>query len=152
MTKLSSQKGYKNLIQDIGMILDEGRKQAYKTVNNILVKTYWEVGEKIVEFEQEGEEKAEYGTELLDKLAADLKSQFGKGFSRRNVLDMRRFYVAYPKWQTVSAELSWSHYVQILGVDDDLARLFYENNVSKKNGQFVNSKDKKTPCFLKELL
>jgi hypothetical protein len=58
MTELSSQKGYKNLIQDIGVILDEGRKQAYKTVNNILVKTYWEIGKSIVEFEQKGSEKA----------------------------------------------------------------------------------------------
>lgn len=98
MPKLYSQKNYKNLIQDIGSILDEGRKQAYKSINNILVKTYWEIGKRIVEFEQNGKITAEYGTKLLDKLAQDLKSQFGKGFSRRNVLDMRRFYVAYPKW------------------------------------------------------
>ena len=75
---LSSQTEYKHLVQDIGVILDEGRKQAYKTVNNILVKTYRKIGERIVEFEQKGNDKAEYGTELLDKLAADLKTQFGK--------------------------------------------------------------------------
>lgn len=114
MTELHTQKHYKNLIQDIGVILDTGRKQAYKTVNNILIKTYWEIGKRIVDFEQKGKKTAEYGTELLDKLAADLKTQFGKGVSRRNVLDMRRFYSAYPKWQTVSAELSWSHYVQLI--------------------------------------
>lgn len=132
MTELYSQKGYKNLIQDIGGILKKGRKQAYKEVNNILVKTYWEVGKRIVGFEQKGKNTAEYGTDLLDKLAADLKSQFGKGFSRRNVLDMRRFYVGYSKWQTVSAELSWSHYVQFIGIDDRLARGFYEKQCIKE--------------------
>ena len=132
MTKLNSQKDYKNLIQDIGLILDESRKQAYKSVNNILVRTYWEVGKRIVEFEQDGKITAEYGTKLLDKLARDLKSQFGKGFSRRNVLDMRRFYAVYPKWQTVSAELSWSHYIQFIGIDDKLARSFYEKQCIKE--------------------
>ena len=151
MTKLASQKGYKNLIQNIGVILDEGRKQAYKTVNNILVKTYWKVGEKIVEFEQKGEEKAEYGTKLLDKLAADLKSQFGKGFSRRNVLDMRRFYVVYSKWQAVSAELSWSHYVQILGVDDDLARMFYEKQCIKEKWSIRELKRQKDSMLFERI-
>ena len=132
MTELHSEKDYKNLIQDIGIILEQGRKQAYRTINNILVKTYWEVGEKIVKFEQKGNEKAEYGTKLLDDLAKDLKSKFGKGFSRRNVLDMRRFYVGYSKWQTVSAELSWSHYVQLIGIDDELARGFYEKQCIKE--------------------
>ncbi|MCK5061663.1 DUF1016 family protein [Candidatus Parcubacteria bacterium] len=132
MTKLHSQQNYKNLIQDIGLILKQGKRQAYQAVNNILVKTYWEVGKRIVEFEQDGKITAEYGTELLDKLAQDLKSQFGKGFSRRNVLDMRRFYVAYPKWQTVSAELSWSHYIQFIGIDDKLARSFYEKQCIKE--------------------
>jgi len=114
------------------VILDTGRKQAYKTVNNILVRTYWEIGKRIVDFEQQGKEKAEYGTELLDRLAADLKTQFGKGFSRRNVLDMRRFYSAYPKWQTVSAELSWSHYIQLISIEDNLARSFYEKQCIKE--------------------
>lgn len=123
---LNNKKEYKNLVQDIGIILEEGRKHVYKEINNVLVKTYWGIGRRIVEFEQDGKSTAEYGTELLDKLAQDLKSKFGKGFSRRNVLDMRRFYVKYPKWQTVSAELSWSHYVQLVGIDDDLARGFYE--------------------------
>ena len=89
-------------------------------------------GKRIVEFEQGGKITAEYGTELLDKLARDLKFQFGKGFSRRNVLDMRRFYAAYPKWQTVSAELSWSHYIQLIGIDDNLARSFYEKQCIKE--------------------
>ncbi|MFH1565379.1 MAG: PDDEXK nuclease domain-containing protein [bacterium] len=132
MTKLSNQNEYNYLLSNIGDILDKGRKQAYKSVNNILVQTYWEIGKTIVEFEQKGNVKAEYGTELLDNLSKDLKSQFGKGFSRRNVLDMRRFYAAHPKWQTVSAELSWSHYVQLVGIEDNLTRNFYEKQCIKE--------------------
>lgn len=69
-----------------------------------------------MEFEQNGQERAEYGSELLAKLSKDLRQRYGKGFSRRNILDMRRFYLAYQKWQTVSAKLSWSHYIALIGV------------------------------------
>ena len=107
MTKLSLQKGYKNLIQDIGAILDEGRKQAYKTVNNILVKTYWGIGKRIVEFEQHGEITAEYGSKLLINLSKEL-SPLGKGFSRSNLTYMRLLYIKYPKSETLSHQLSLS--------------------------------------------
>jgi len=117
---------YSLLINSIGSLLEQGRKQAYHTVNTILVKTYWEIGKQIVEYEQEGKEKAEYGSALLDHLSRDLKIKYGKGFSRRNILDMRRLYQSYPKWQTVSAELSWSHYIELLSIDEPLERSFYE--------------------------
>jgi len=116
INKPTPQTEYYKLLANIGDILQKGRDKVYKSINNILVQTYWNIGKSIVEFEQKGNLKAEYGTELLDKLSKDLKSRFGKGFSRRNVLDMRRFYVAYPKWQTVSAKLGWSHYVQLISV------------------------------------
>ncbi|MBU0460511.1 MAG: DUF1016 N-terminal domain-containing protein [Candidatus Woesearchaeota archaeon] len=102
---------YEQLISNIGVILEEARKNVYTHINQTLVKTYWEVGKEIVEFEQEGKEKAEYGSQLLEKISRDLKLKYGKGFSRRNLLDMRRFYLAYRKWQTVSAKLNWSHYI-----------------------------------------
>ncbi|MBI1935070.1 DUF1016 domain-containing protein [Candidatus Woesearchaeota archaeon] len=134
--KLKSQKpiskGYNNLIRNIGTILEHGRRQAYNAINQILTKTYWEIGRQIVEFEQEGKEKAEYGSALLDTLSRDLKQKYGKGFSRRNVLDMRRFYINYPNWQTVSAELSWSHYIELLGMEDTLERSFYEKQCIKE--------------------
>jgi predicted nuclease of restriction endonuclease-like (RecB) superfamily len=119
-------KEYSALISKIGSLLEAGRKQAYTAVNQILVKTYWEIGKQIIEYEQEGKEKAEYGSALLNTISKDLKLRFGKGFSRRNILDMRRFFIAYPKWQTVSAELGWSHYVELLGIDNTLERSFYE--------------------------
>lgn len=123
---MNPKKEYSSLIDSIGTVLEQGRKQAYQAVNTILVKTYWEIGKQIVEYEQKGKEKAEYGSALLDTLSKDLKLNYGKGFSRRNILDMRRFYHYYPKWQTVSAELRWSHYVELLSIDHHLERSFYE--------------------------
>ena len=117
---------YSLLINSIGTLLEEGRTHAYHAVNSILVRTYWEIGKRIVEYEQEGRERADYGSSLLDTLSNDLKQRYGKGFSRRNILDMRRFYMVYPKWQTVSAELSWSHYVALLSIEHDNERSFYE--------------------------
>lgn len=124
---------YQSLIINIGEIIQQSKAHVYVAVNNILIKTYWEIGKRIIKFEQKGKVKAEYGTKLLDRLAKDLKYHYGKGFSRRNVLDMRRFYLVYPKWQTVSAELSWSHYVQLISIDDSLSRSFYEKQCLKEN-------------------
>jgi len=151
MAETSSKNSYKYLVKDIKTLLIDGRKKAYKTVNNILVKTYWEIGEKIVEFEQDGKEKAEYGSELLNRLASDLKAQFGKGFSRRNVLDMRRFYITYPKWQTVSAILSWSHYTQLISVDSDLARNFYEQQCIREKWSIRELKRQKNSMLFERI-
>ena len=117
--------GYQGLIKNIGDILAQGRQRAYVAVNNILVETYWHVGREIVEYEQKGNERAEYGSELLRTLAKDLKIRHGKGFSISNVYAMRQFYLKYQKFQTVSGKLTWSHYGILLSVSDDLARGFY---------------------------
>ncbi|MDQ6764041.1 MAG: PDDEXK nuclease domain-containing protein, partial [Bacteroidota bacterium] len=76
---------------------------------------------------------AEYGSDLLARLSKDLRQRYGRGFGRRNILDMRRFYIAYQKWQTVSAKLSWSHYIVLVGVSDDVARQFYEKHALNDN-------------------
>jgi len=125
-------KSYHELIDNIGKALEEGRKQAFYAVNSILVKTYWEIGRQIVEFEQSGEERAEYGSTLLLKLSKDLKSRYGKGFSKSNVYLMRSFYLKYPKFQTVSGKLTWSHCAELLVIDDDLERSFYEKQCVKE--------------------
>jgi len=126
IAKKTKDNDYNQLISSVGVLLEQARKDVYYQINQILVKTYWEIGKRIVEFEQKGKEKAEYGSGLLDKLSKDLKLKYGKGFSRRNVLDMRRFYINYSKWQTVSSKLSWSHYIELLGLEDSLERGFYE--------------------------
>lgn len=125
MTKLYSPKDYRHLIQDIGAIFEKGKRQAYKAINNILVQTYREIGKRIVEFEQKGKITSQYGSGLLINLSKEL-SLYGKGFSRSNLTYMRLFYIKYPKSETVSHQLSWSHYFELLKVEDDLARSFYE--------------------------
>lgn len=124
---------YKDLLKNIGHTIETARSNAAKAVNTELVKANWEIGRHIVQFEQKGNERAEYGSELLARLSKDLKIRYGKGFGRRNVLDMRRFYLAYPKWQTVSAKLSWSHFVVLLGLSGDRARTFYEKKAINEN-------------------
>lgn len=124
---------YNKLIADIGIAIDNARERAYTVVNTELVKANWEIGRNIVEFEQLGNERAEYGSDLLARLSKDLTAKYGKGFGRRNVLDMRRFYVMYQKWQTVSAKLSWSHYVVLIAVADSKSRKFYEKQIVLEN-------------------
>ena len=119
-------KRYKHLIDSIGQLLQLGRQKAFQQVNNILVQTYWEIGRQIVLFEQENRDTAEYGSKLFENIAGELKKRYGKGFSRSNVIYMRLLYLKYPIGQTLSNQLSWSHYVELLGVSDDLARTFYE--------------------------
>ncbi|MBS3124029.1 DUF1016 family protein [Candidatus Woesearchaeota archaeon] len=117
---------YGKLLDSIGLLLIEARKKAFVEVNLILVKTYWEIGKLVLEYEQNGKEKADYGSQLLSSLSHDLKLNYGKGFSKSNVYLMRLFYLKYPKFQTLSGKLSWSHYTELLGVSEDLARRFYE--------------------------
>jgi predicted nuclease of restriction endonuclease-like (RecB) superfamily len=126
-------KKYTKLIQDIGHSISRARENAARAVNTELLKGNWEIGRHIVEYEQDGSERAEYGSELLGKLSKDLTARFGKGFGRRNVLDMRRFYLTHEKWQTVSAKLSWSHYIELMSIGDDKARQFYEQQCINEN-------------------
>ncbi len=123
---------YGALVKTIGNVLEEGRDKAVQSVNTILVQTYWTIGKHIVEYEQKGKEKAEYGSALLDKLSRDLKDSYGKGFGRSNVYLMRQLYLAYENFQTVSGQLSWSHYSELLGVEDILARNFYEKQAIRE--------------------
>ncbi|MEI6886956.1 MAG: PDDEXK nuclease domain-containing protein [bacterium] len=122
---------YTKLAEKINSLLVEGRKQSYNAVNNILINTYWNIGKSIVEFEQKGNINAEYGKELLEKLSKELKVH-GKGFSRSNLSYMRLLYLHYPICVTLSHKLSWSHYYELLKIEDDLARGFYEKQCLKE--------------------
>ncbi|MEK7199242.1 MAG: PDDEXK nuclease domain-containing protein [Bacteroidota bacterium] len=124
---------YIQLLASIGLTIEQARQNAIKVINTELVKANWEIGRHIIEYEQHGQERAEYGSELLTRLSKDLRQRYGKGFGRRNILDMRRFYLAYQKWQTVSAKLSWSHYIALIGVSDATARKFYEKHALNEN-------------------
>ena len=82
----------------------------------------------IIEDEQENSERAEYGKKLLKELSKKLTKEYGKGFSKSNLFNMKKFYLKYQKFQTVSGKLSWSHYCEILSISDDKERAFYEEN------------------------
>ena len=125
--------GYKNLVTQIGSLLIESRKQVFQAVNSTLVNTYWQIGRHIVEYEQDGNAKAQYGAELLDNLAKDLTAQFGKGFSRSNLIYMRKLFTAFPIRETLSHKLSWSHYFEILKADSDLEIGFYTRQCENEN-------------------
>ena len=132
MSSLSSNQ-YQQLINNISDCLVSGQQSAVQQVNRALVETYWNIGRYIVEFEQQGKEKAEYGSQLLARLSKDLKQIHGKGFSRSNLQYMRLLYLAYPIYQTLSGKLSWSHHTELLAISDDLARSFYEQQCIKEN-------------------
>ena len=116
---------YATLLSQIGDTLTTGRRQAYHAVNTAIVKTYWEIGKYIVEFEQGGQKNAVYGRELLKTLAKDLTKYHGKGFSQSNIYYMRQFYLLFQIFQTVSGKLHWAHYCEILKLDEELERNFY---------------------------
>ena len=134
MTEIIKKPDYKNLLNDISRLVEEARRRAAKQINTIIVQTYWEIGKLIVEEEQKGEEKADYGTALIVELSKDLTKRYGKGFSKSNLFLMRKFYLTYlpQKFQTVSGKfvngqiLSWSHYCELITIKDDFARSFYE--------------------------
>ena len=115
-----------SLAENIAHLVADARGRALQTVNTALIETYWQVGRYIVEFEQQGNAKAKYGDNLLTSLAKLLSTRLGKGFSRPNLNNMRKFYLYYPICQTVSDKLSWSHICELITIDDDLERSFYE--------------------------
>jgi hypothetical protein len=117
---------YQELVQQISTAFTYGQTRAIAAVHSCLVETYWEIGQHIVEYEQQGKERAVYGTALLENLSRDLKMLHGKGFSRSNLSYMRLFYIRYPICEKASHKLSWSHYFELLKIEDDLERNFYE--------------------------
>jgi predicted nuclease of restriction endonuclease-like (RecB) superfamily len=131
---------YNILLDNIGSTLQKARENAIKAINTELVKANWEIGRYIVEFEQHGKEKADYGSALLTNLAKDLKNKYGKGFSKSNIYLCRLFYIKYPKFQTVSGKLSWSHYSELLTISNDFSRSFYEKQSVKENWSFREMK------------
>lgn len=109
-----------------------------------MLETYWQIGQHIVEFEQGGNIRAEYGKALISSLAKDLSLLHGKGFSVSNVKRFRQFYLAYPIGATLSHQLSWSHVVELLKIDDPLERSFYEKQVQLENWnvrEFIRQKN-----------
>ncbi|MFH0902024.1 MAG: DUF1016 N-terminal domain-containing protein, partial [Pseudomonadota bacterium] len=147
--------GYEAVLADVVRLIQAGRSATARSANAVMTATYWGIGRRIVEHEQGGRRRAEYGAALIERLADDLTAKCGRGFGRRNLFQMRAFYLAYSEIvQTPSAELAtgggsekvqivsaqsalvagelprfplpWSHYVRLLAVASPTARRFYE--------------------------
>ncbi|HPI02787.1 MAG TPA: PDDEXK nuclease domain-containing protein [Candidatus Goldiibacteriota bacterium] len=110
----------------IRVILNEARLKVYKAVNTVMVRAYWEIGRVIVEQEQKGSKKAEYGGKLLENLSKRLSLEFGQGFDASNLSNMRKLYLTYPILDALRQELSWTHYRILIRIDNKQARDFYE--------------------------
>ena len=148
--KENNQKPYIELVQQISTTFTYGQARAMAAVHSCLVETYWKIGQYIVEYEQQGREKATYGSALLENLSRDLKLLHGKGFSLSNVKRMRQLYVIYPIGAMASHQLSWSHYVELLKIDDDLERSFYEQQTQLENWSVAELKrQKNSSLFLR---
>ena len=113
------------LLTAIRALLNQARTQLQQTVNHTMVQTYWHVGRLIVEHEQHGQKRAEYGQQQLKILSNQLTNEFGKGFDERNLRYMRTFYLTFPKWNAVRSELSWTHYRILIQVENPKARDWY---------------------------
>jgi len=112
---------------DIAELLNAARTKAYRAVNSIMVETYWKIGQRIVEEEQAGKSRAEYGTKLIENLSKYLTDTFGKGFSEANIKNMRSFYIAYPEFdRQCLANLS---YKTILSTEEELADMISKQNI-----------------------
>lgn len=144
--------------------IEAGKQQLAMSINQIVKSTYWNIGRHIVEFEQHGNARAKYGSNLLSRLARILRAKVGRGYSHPNLNNMRKFYLMFPnfqmseKCQTISDKLTWSHICELITIDDPLEREFYQNECiaerwsvealhrQKESGLFMRlaqSKDKK---------
>lgn len=123
---------YHKLLNSIDSIWTTARRRAAEAINTQLLDANWETGRHIVEFEQKGNHRAEYGKQLINRLSKDLTLRRGKGFSRSNLIYMRKLYLCFPKSETLSHLLTWSHYFELLKCDDPLELKFYFNEAIKQ--------------------
>lgn len=121
------------LYVSICKILESARQTAYKAVNTAMVQAYWQIGRLIMEDEQQGEQRAQYGKKVLEGLSARLTAEFGKGYTVTNLKYKRSFYRAFPIRHAVRDELSWTHYRMLLKVDNPDARTWYMNEAAAEN-------------------
>lgn len=127
---LTNQQDVEDLYVGIRNILANARQRAYSAVNFAMVESYWLIGQQIVEHEQHGEARADYGKGLLKELARRLTVDFGKGFDERELRKMRQFYQVFKIRDTLRPELTWSHYRRLISVENEQARIWYMNEAA----------------------
>ena len=135
MNFMETTEDYRYVIDDVKQIIINGRNIAYGAVNSALLLTYWNIGKRIIEVEQDGKQRADYGKQLIKVLSDVLTKEFGKGFSERNLADFRKFYHFFPDEQILQTRLqnlTWSHFRNLLRVPDENARLWYMNESAKE--------------------
>ncbi len=142
---------YQNLIKRISIRYEQGRDKSVLAINTYMVETYWHIGQYIVEFEQGGKLKAEYGKGLLPKLSRDLALAHGKGFSLSNLIRMRQFYTVFPIYAELPHKLSWTHWVELLKIDDLLERSFYLQQTILENWSTTELKRQKSSSLFLRL-
>lgn len=117
-----------NYLTEIKTILAQARQKAYFAINSAMVEAYWNIGKRIVEEEQNGADRAEYGKQIIQTISDELTQEFGKGFGERTIRNFRQFYLTFPEleiWKTVFSKLSWSHFQRVLKVSNENARNYY---------------------------
>ncbi len=119
--------------ESVKEILQTAKDSAYRQVNFIMVEAYWNIGKQIVEEEQSGEDRAKYGSYLIKELSTKLTDDFGKGFSKQNLWNMRQFYNYFPILSSLKRELSWTHYKMIIRLENKDAREWYEKEAIESN-------------------
>jgi len=125
-----------NFYVEIKNILQQARSKAQTAVNSAMVEAYWLIGKRIVEEEQQGEKRAQYGQKVLKNLAQSLASEFGKGLDERELRRLRQFYLYFPIWDTVRPELSWSHYRLLIRVSNEKARFYYLTEAAEQHWSY----------------
>jgi len=117
-----------NYLIEIKTMLSQARQKAYSAINSAMVEAYWNIGKRIVDEEQNGADRAEYGKQIIETISIELTREFGKGFSKRTVWEIRQFYSCFPQYEimrTLFAQLSWSHFQRVLKVSNEKARMYY---------------------------
>lgn len=145
MTSKKSFKIEQQFFADIRDLLRAGRETAYRSVNTVMVKTYWQIGKRTVEQEQQGKTRAEYGEYLIVNLSRYLTDCFGKGFSVANLWNFKQFYLIFSYFEQFSTQrvenLSWSHFRLIMRLDNEKERYYYLQEASSQN-RLISSRSK----------
>ena len=149
--KIISNKEVDNLYNDIKSLVEESRNRVYKTVNTEMINLYWNIGKMIVDM-QGGNEKAKYKDYITQELSVRLTNNFGKGFSKRNLERMRKFYLYYPIATTLLSQLSWSHYLELIKIDNDNKRNFYMHECINSNWDVRELQRQRTTLLYERLV
>lgn len=133
MKRADEAKEFSSFYDKVRGILEEARSRVVRAVNSEMVRAYWMIGQAIVEQEQRGRQRADYGERLIEQLSQKLQAEFGKGFQSRNLWWMRDFYLKFPILNSLRSELTWTHYRLLLKVENPEARAFYETEAAEGN-------------------